>query len=185
MLFPPDAEELLELERRARHQGSGLEASDLVGIWRLDQVWGKASRQPSALSGALLRGLGARLEIAAGNAAQSLRLTNAVNLGAVELRFEGEGELRGRRPLLRFWFERMQLRVASRVLWERALERPEPHRLPFFALIASSRRHRGEPGEAGGSAPDWLAARGRGGGLALWLASQGPPPAGPSRSSRS
>ena len=159
----PDADRLLQLERRSRSEGSGLAAADLIGRWQLEQVWGKGSRQPSTISAALLRALAARLEITASDDPGSLRLANAVNLGALELRFEGEGQLRGRRPLLVFWFERLQLRLAGRVVLERALPRPEPRRLPFFALIARAR-----PGGPEGEG-SWLAARGRGGGLALWV----------------
>jgi hypothetical protein len=161
----PDADRLLQLERRSRAEGSGLVAADLIGPWRLQQVWGKGSRQPSTVSAALLRALAARLEITPGPSPDCLRLANAVNLGALALRSEGEGQLRGRRPLLVFWFERLQLRLAGRVVLERALPRPEPRRLPFFALIARERA--GDPQGEGG----WLAARGRGGGLALWLES--------------
>jgi hypothetical protein len=41
------------------------------------------------------------------------------------------------------------------VLFQKAIPSPAPQRLPFFALIAR------DPS-------GWLAARGRGGGLALW-----------------
>lgn len=153
----PDGTALLELERLSRREGSGLRLEDLIGCWRLDQLWGKGNSRPSSISAALLRGLAARLEIAAGATADHLRLGNAVNLGALELRFEGEGQLQGRRPLLVFWFERLQLRLGSMVLLERPLPRPKEKRMPFFALIAAERTGEG-----------WLAARGRGGGLALW-----------------
>lgn len=156
-LPPPDGPALLELEDFSRREGSGLQVVDLIGRWRLDQVWGKGSSRPSSFSAALLRGLAARLEIAQGTTADHLRLGNAVNLGALELRFEGEGKLQGRRPLLMFWFERLQLRLGGRVLLERPLARPKEKRLPFFALIAAERTGEG-----------WMAARGRGGGLALW-----------------
>lgn len=154
---PPDGPALLELERLSRRNGSGLQVGDVIGRWRLDQVWGKGSSRPSSFSSALLRGLAARLEIAPGTTADQLLVGNAVNLGALELRFEGEGQLQGRRPLLVFWFERLQLRLGGRVLLERPLARPQQKRLPFFALIAAKRTGEG-----------WLAARGRGGGLALW-----------------
>jgi hypothetical protein len=165
----PDGPLLLELERRSRREGTGLREADLIGRWRLDQVWGKAHPRPSSFSSALLRGLAARLEITPGDTAHRLRLGNAVNLGALELRFEGDGQLRGRRPLLVFWFERMQLRLGGRLLLERPLPRPQPRRLPFFALIASAHPGQGEGSEGGGVGGEgWLAARGRGGGLALW-----------------
>ncbi|MEA5392413.1 hypothetical protein VB738_14210 [Cyanobium gracile UHCC 0139] len=155
----PDAPWLLERERRCRRDGTGLTTADLVGCWRLEQIWNKGSRQPASAAAALLRGLAARLRLSAAGADSEdggLRLANSVRLGALELRFEGVGRLEGRRPLLVFSFERLLLVLGGRVLIERALPQPDPLRRPFFALIAAE--HHG-----------WLAARGRGGGLALWL----------------
>jgi hypothetical protein len=156
----PDGEQLRCLEASARAGGSGLEAASLQGRWRFQQVWPRRGGPPQAAAAALLRALDASLEIGAATATAGLPLVNRVALGALELRFEGEGSLAGRRPLLRFWFCRWQLRLAGRTLIEAPLARPEERRLPFFALIGRGR-----------SAADqaWLAARGRGGGLALWL----------------
>lgn len=160
----PDAEVLLQLESQSRKQGSGLTQADLIGEWRLVQVWGKGKREPTALSSALLRGLGARLDIAPQEGEQAanarpLRLKNSVRLAGLTLCFEGQGELRGKRPLLTFWFEQVELRRGSFTLFRRNLARPRASRLPFFALIAADR---------GPGRENWLAARGRGGGLALW-----------------
>ena len=149
----PSGEQLLQLEQSARRSGTGLDAAQLQGCWHLHQVWPKGSPRPSLLSGALLRGLAARLEI--GFSGPDLQLRNAVSLGPAELRFEGPGRLVGPRPLLMFSFERLELRFAGRLLLQRSLPQPDPRRLPFFALIAR------DPS-------GWLAARGRGGGLAQW-----------------
>ncbi len=163
-------EELLALEQQGRQRGTGLQASDLLGCWQLQRVWPKGSEREAALGGWLLRGLAARLEITAtqgaegtGDAPQAqgalaqpeLQLSNAVTLGPLELRFRGPGRLQGRRPLLMFQFDQLQLSLAGQVLLQRQLPAPEPKRLPFFALI--SREPEG-----------WLSARGRGGGLAQW-----------------
>jgi hypothetical protein len=147
------ANELLQLEQQARRSGSGVEADALQGCWQLQLVWPKGQQRASAFSGWLLRGLSARLEI--GTDPEGLLLSNAVNLGAVELRFRGRGRLEGKRPLLLFSFEQLQLSLGGWRLVERTLPAPAPQRMPFFALI-----HRDPSG--------WLAARGRGGGLALW-----------------
>ena len=157
----PSGEELLALERRAGRQGTGLEASDLEGLWLLERVWSRGQRQPSLVSSGVLRGLKASLWIEAEPAA--LKLTNSVRLGLLELRFQGPGWLRGRRPLLCFQFDRLELRVGERLLLQRPLATPEPRRQPFFALIATA-ADRG-----------WLAARGRSGGLAVWRLSPTPP----------
>jgi hypothetical protein len=149
----PTGPELLSLERRARRGGSGLVAADLVGDWWLDQVWPKGSGRPASFSAALLRGLGARLVIQPDG--EGLALSNAVRLGALELCFRGPGRLVGSRPLLEFRFETLTLNLAGWTVLRRCLPEPAPRRVPFFALITRSPQ-------------GWLAARGRGGGLALW-----------------
>ena len=165
---PLAIEALLAQEQQVRRHGSGLTAEDLLGCWQLQRIWPKGSRREANLSGWLLRGVAARLEITAAAAhgtgeprdAQSaasppLLLSNAVNLGPLELRFRGPGRLQGRRPLLLFQFDQLQLSLGGRVLLQRSLPAPAPQRLPFFALISR------EP-------TGWMSARGRGGGLAQW-----------------
>ncbi|MDA1247102.1 MAG: hypothetical protein O2787_07380 [Cyanobacteria bacterium] len=165
-------EEALALERLSRRQGSGLTAVQLFGHWRLQLLWSKGRANPNPATAALLRGLQASLSIttrgdnpiATADAPSletgDLKVVNSVQLGALQLRFSGSGNLRGRRPLLEFWFDQLELRLGRQTLWRQAISRqPEPRRRPFFALIARS----------GSADNDWLLARGRGGGLALWL----------------
>ena len=160
----PDAEALLELERRCRYLGTGLDAEELLGPWQLVQTWTKGQNQPAAASSWLLRSLAAQLRITAGPSPGQLRLANRVCLGAFSLEFSGQGQLKGRRPLLVFWFDRLQLTLGSIALVDRAISKPETTKLPFFALIGRGNKADGQ----GTAARQWLAARGRGGGLALW-----------------
>jgi hypothetical protein len=169
----PDGAWLLERERHSRQEGSGIEPAQLVGTWLLVQTWPRRALQPAALSSALLRGLQASLTLAApagatGDPTAPLTIVNRVQLGVLELRFEGVAWLQGRRPLLLFRFEQLRLRLGPWLRFDRPLAGPGEGAvagggrkgLPFFALIAT------------GSAPAaWLAARGRGGGLALWCRS--------------
>jgi len=155
----PNAQQLLDLERQVRRSGTGLTAQELQGCWQLQLVWPKGNSRPSAFSGWLLRGLSARLEI--DRADDGLLLSNAVALGHFVLRFRGQGCLNGKRPLLQFSFDQVELSFSGRCLLQRRLPAPPPQRLPFFALI-----HRDVNG--------WLAARGRGGGLALWCLADRP-----------
>jgi hypothetical protein len=166
----PSGDELQALEQVARREGSGLESADLTGLWRLERVWSRGQRQPSPLAGVALRALGASLRIEAEpntkpNTEAStqpdagpdngpntgpdpapkphpgLKLTNAVKLGPLELRFQ---------------FDQLEIHAGQRLLLQRSLPAPDPRRGAFFALIACGANGR------------WLAARGRSGGLAVW-----------------
>ena len=144
-------------EKAVRLTGTGLKSSDLLGCWYLQTVWSKGDQKANPFSSWMLRSLDARLMINAelGDNCRELRLSNAVNLGPVELKFQGPGLLKGKRPLLIFHFDSLTLRIGGIVLLKKALPAPEQKRTPFFALIERN--------------PDgWMAARGRGGGLALW-----------------
>jgi hypothetical protein len=176
-VFLPDGPQLLALERQSRQSGSGLSREALLGTWILQRTWPRGRSTPADLASTLLRGLAASLSLsaptaAAGTAAPaatastteipSLEIINSVRLGPLELRFCGEARLQGRRPLLLFRFLRLQLRLGALALLDRPLPADAPFSslpvagLPFFALIAA---------DPEGS---WLAARGKGGGLALW-----------------
>ena len=145
---------LLDLEKQARRRGSGLTTKELLGDWQLNTVWPKGRNEANALSGWLLRRIGACLEISNGGN-DRLQLRNAVSLASLSLQFTGPGELRGRQPLLMFQFEQVELTLGRLTLLKRELPKPESGREPFFALISRS-------------TDGWLAARGKGGGLALW-----------------
>ncbi|MGC6483865.1 MAG: hypothetical protein ACON4T_09945 [Synechococcus sp.] len=152
----PDATTLLTFERDARRHGTNLTTADLQGCWMLQGVWNKGRLRPAWLSAWSLRGCRARLVLRELTTKQ-LAISNAVNVGPFQLRFEGLANLQGSRPLLQFSFNRVVLLVGRQRWIDRPLPAPAPapSRLPFFALI-----HRDPTG--------WLAARGRGGGLAFW-----------------
>ena len=152
-----NVDSLYAKEKAVRLTGTGIKSRDLHGCWQLQTVWSKGDQTANRFSSWMLRSLKARLKIQTGfgDTREELRLTNAVNLGPLELRFQGPGWLKGKRPLLTFHFNSLSLQVGGVVLLQKGLTAPDQKRTPFFALIE---RH-----------PDgWMAARGRGGGLALW-----------------
>jgi hypothetical protein len=153
----PSGEDLLALERQCRRSGSGITMASLIGTWRLRATWSRDGTPAPAASAALLRGLGACLILSGEETDGALRIANQVNLGSLRLRFDGEAELTGRRPLLMFSFRNVRLSLGTLTLFERGLPQPDARRMPFFALIVLDR----EQGR--------LSARGRGGGLALWM----------------
>jgi hypothetical protein len=155
----PEASSLQALELRSRIEGSGLRREDLLGEWRLERVWSKGRSQPSQAAGGVLRALTATLGIHL-SADGGMLLSNSIALGPLKLCFDGSAALQGRRPLLVFQFQTLRLSLAGQTLWTLSLPKPAKGQTPFFALIASQSTSHG---------PRWLAARGRGGGLALWL----------------
>tara|TARA_Y100000589_G_scaffold176853_1_gene167670 strand:- start:709 stop:1179 length:471 start_codon:yes stop_codon:yes gene_type:complete len=149
-----DHSALVDLEKQARRKGSGLSSGNIEGCWQLNTIWPKGQTEANAFNGWLLRSLGACLEIS-GESADGLQLRNAVTLAGLTLQFTGPGQLDGRQPLLKFRFEQVELLLGGFTLLKRQLPAPNNGREPFFALISRS--------------PEgWMAARGRGGGLALW-----------------
>lgn len=153
----PSGEDLLALERQCRRSGSGITVASLIGTWRLRATWSRDGTPAPAASAALLRGLSACLILSGEETDGALRIANQVNLGSLRLRFDGEAELTGRRPLLMFSFRSVRLSLGKLTLFERSLPQPDARRMPYFALIGLDR----EQGR--------LSARGRGGGLALWM----------------
>lgn len=90
---------------------------------------------------------------------------NQVQLGALKLRFTGPARYPGKKNLLAFDFTQLQLWVGERKLTSRAIRssKGEPvefgqqsiAQLPFFAFFLATE--------------NYIAARGRGGGLAIWV----------------
>lgn len=155
----PNGEQLRALELESRKKGSKLQMVDLVGSWKLKTIWGKTNQEASSLSGSLLRAAQARLAIKIVDT-DELELHNSIGLLGITLSFKGPGVLVQKRPLLQFYFQKLQIGIAQIHLISFSLPAPTQGAEPFFALIARGETETGDV---------WLAARGRGGGLALWM----------------
>ena len=158
----PNFKELIESEKLAQKEGSGIGFDSMIGVWNFISVWKKDSNIKDNLASSLLRFFSAKLEIKESHKSdesQKYEISNSIEFGLLTMRFLGSGKLKGRQPLLLFFFERIELTLASNILLSREFTKPIEKKRPFFALI--------EINEERG----WLSARGRGGGLALWLKS--------------
>ncbi|ABX08557.1 hypothetical protein [Prochlorococcus marinus] len=152
----PSKQKLLELERIARKHGSGIDFASLIGLWSFVYVWKKDSDKDDMVSSSLLRLFSASLDIRQ-KEPNEFSITNSIHFGPLSILFRGLGNLKGRQPLLPFFFDCIELKAGSRVVFNRSLQIPEEKNRPFFALISM------------GESCKWLSARGRGGGLALWI----------------
>ena len=153
----PKLEELLELEKIARKYGSGIEFDSLIGLWKFNCVWKKGSDKEDSISSTLLKVLSASLELRNYEADnEKFSIKNTIRIGIITLRFNGLAYLDRKQPLLPFFFDNIELIIGSIIIIKRSLPIPEEKKRPFFALISLDKNGK------------WLAARGKGGGLALW-----------------
>ena len=159
----PTIDKLKELEKKARLEGSGIEFDSLLGLWKFNSVWKQGSDTEDSISSTLLQVLSASLELRKDThnpGDEKFIIANAIKFGLLTLRFSGYANLERKQPLLPFSFNYIQIKIASLTILNRSLPTMDQKKRPFFALIAID--------------PDrkWLSARGKGGGLALWLQSK-------------
>ena len=158
----PNYKKLINLEVISKKDGSGINYEELIGIWKFQSVWKKGSDEIDNISSSILQVFKALLELKkpiSEKANQNYEIKNSINFGVFSIVFYGYALLKGTRPLLLFHFENLKINLGNLTLINKKLKKPEENKMPFFSLIAISKEH------------NWMCARGRGGGLAIWIKS--------------
>ena len=157
----PGIKELKLLEKNSQKNGSGIIYEELLGIWKFQYVWGKESDEIKNIPSSILQVLSAKLELKKKNKEDKLNfeIKNSINFGLLNIIFRGSADLKGLRPLLIFYFEELKISISNFAIFNKELKKPEDKKMPFFSLIAISTKDK------------WMCARGRGGGLAIWVKS--------------
>ena len=156
----PELSTLIDLEVRAKKEGNVINFDNLMGSWKFIKVWKKTTDLDDYFSSYLLRLFEATLHLIERDDLNNefpLRITNSIQFGTLSLRFSGNCNLKGKQPLLNFYFEDIELSFGPKLIYRKTLDIPQSNKRPFFALVALDNKNK------------WLAARGRGGGLALWV----------------
>jgi len=156
----PDKEKLINLEKLAKDQGSGIEFESLIGNWKFVSVWKKDSDDEDNVFSSLLRVFSANIEFQkeiSTNSSPKFSVITSIRFGLLTIEFSGSGYLRGKQPLLAFFINLIELKLRSNILLRRSLIGPKAKEELFFTLIALENNG------------DWLSARGQGGALVLWL----------------
>ncbi|MBD2132499.1 MAG: hypothetical protein ACKPA7_09180 [Sphaerospermopsis kisseleviana] len=186
---PPVAEivvnALLAAEKSAKQQRLNYPFESLMGKWRLCFATGtKKVRQrggiilgkgfylpkfaavyisfsPSLDDASLQTSLHTNSQTAAGKC----EISNQVQLGSMVLKLTGSAQYLGKKNLLAFDFTQMQVSLFNRVVYHQRIRSGKVEsedfysqpiaKLPFFAFFLATE--------------DFIAARGRGGGLAIWI----------------
>jgi len=156
----PDKEKLINLEKLAKDQGSGIEFESLIGNWKFVSVWKKDRDDEDHVFSSLLRVFSANIEFKkeiTTNNSPKFSVITSIRFGLLTIELSGSGYLRGKQPLLAFFINLIELKLRSKILLRRCLIGPKAKEELFFTLIALENNG------------DWLSARGQGGALVLWL----------------
>ena len=156
----PEKEKILELEKHARSEGSGIELDSLVGNWRFISVWKENGDNEDSIFSSLLRIFSANIELKKEISPQNplgLFINASIEFGLLSINFSGSGYLKGKQPFLPFFFKFIEINSGSSILFKRSIKKAKDKQKSFFELIASEKSE------------GWLSARGQGGALILWL----------------
>ncbi len=167
---PPAAEviqALLQQEVTVRKRRIQLPEEDLIGDWRLHFVTlGKVRSGSKRLRGFFIPAFvpaQISFQFSENLADSPLRVTNQITIGLIQLKFTGPARFEEKKNLLGFDFTQLAVQVAGQQVYSGAVPSNRSGqnfkdisigRLPFFAFFAVT--------------PSFIAARGRGGGLAIW-----------------
>ena len=156
----PDKEKLIELEKYAKNQGSGIKLHSLLGDWKFISVWKKDIDEEDLLFSSLLRIFAANIKFKNNLPAKyspKFSVIASIKFGILTMEFSGSGCLKGAQPSLTYFLNLIELKYGSKILLSRSLKEQNEKEKSFFSLIAIA-----EKGE-------WLSARGQGRNLVIWM----------------
>ncbi|WP_204139166.1 hypothetical protein [Halomicronema sp. CCY15110] len=159
---------LLMAEKTAKQTRQSLSLESLLGTWRLCFSAGKKAKfqsgQPMGNGFYVPQLAIARITFAHSEASEDLLvIKNELQVGPLTVRFTGPARYPGKKNLLAFDFTHLQLQCFGLTIYsgkvgkrdEQSFAATPIAKLPFFAFFAATE--------------DYIAARGRGGGLAIWV----------------
>ena len=156
----PNKKKLIELEKHAKNEGSGIRFESLIGEWKFVSVWKKDIDEEDPIFSSLLRVFSAKIEfkkdLLTKNSTE-LSVIASIQFGLFSIGFSGTGYLKGKQPLLPFCLNLIELKAGSNILLRRSLKEPEDKEKSFFAMIALEEND------------ELLSARGQGGEVVIWL----------------
>ncbi len=162
---------LLALEKSTKQARLPIGPTNLLGTWRLCFSADKRSRyhlgQPVGKGFYVPRWAIAHLSLVVNpDQPDQLCIANQLRVGPVHIHFSGPARYHAKRNLVAFDFTHLTLRCFGLPVYQGGFKRPQRGKssfadtaiaqLPFFSFFAAT--------------DAYLAARGRGGGLALWIA---------------
>jgi hypothetical protein len=162
---PPSADvvvnALLQAEKFGKQQRLNYPFDSVMGKWRLCFATGTKKVRKR---GGIILGQGfyvpklVKINISfSANTEQALdkgEIGNQVQLGSILLKLTGPAKYLGKKNLLAFDFNQMQISLFTRVVYNRPIRSGKTQTIDFDNFLVTE---------------DFIAARGRGGGLAIWI----------------
>jgi hypothetical protein len=160
---------LLKLEQAAKQNRLVIPQASLLGSWRLCFSASKQAKyqsgQPVGSGFYIPKWAIARITFATSDASEApLSIANELNMGPLQMRFTGPARYPGKKNLLAFDFTELTVKCLGARVYRGAVGSKKRAgqvfadvaiaQLPFFAFFAATE--------------EFIAARGRGGGLAIW-----------------
>ena len=155
----PGKKNLLELEKLAITKGSGIEYNSLIGDWKFISIWEKNNDYKESVLSSLLRVFSATLKFKEPLTTEhptNYLIKASIQFGIISMEFSGSACLKGKQPLLSFFFDLIEFKLGSMILLSRSMNEPVDKNKPFFSMIALK------------DSEGWLSARGQGGALVIW-----------------
>jgi hypothetical protein len=158
---------LLQAEKSTKSDRRQFPVSHLMGDWRLCfSTMGKVKLGDKRLRGFYLPSwLPAQIGFAASEVAEyPIAITNQITVGLVSLKLSGPAKFIEKKNLVGFDFTRIEVKILGQTVYNGKFPSPREGqvfgdvaigKLPFFAFFEVNER--------------FIAARGRGGGLAIWV----------------
>ncbi len=131
----PSKEQLIQLEKIAKDQGSGITFDSLMGDWKFVSVWKKDIDEENPVFSSFLRIFSAKIEFKNDIPNEDLpefSVIASIRLGIFTIEFSGSGYLKAKQPLLPFFLKLIQVKSGSNILLSRSLEEPKKKEKPFF-----------------------------------------------------
>ena len=155
----PSKEKILELEKIVIREGNNFEVDSLVGNWKFVSVW-KKNNEDDSLFSSLLRAFSANLELKRDISSQNpieLCICASIRFGFFSINFSGSGCVKSNQPFLIYFFNLIEFKSGLNVLFSSSIKETVEKEKSFFEIIESNKSE------------GWLAARGKGDALILWL----------------
>ncbi len=158
---------LLEAEKGHKRDRISFASEQLIGNWRLHfSSRGKVKLGDTRLRGFYLPSwIPAQISFQPGDGDAPIAITNEIAIGLVNLKLTGPARFSEKKNLLAFDFTHLEVKILGQRVYDGKFPSPRQGkvfmdlsigRLPFFTFFIVNEQ--------------FIAARGRGGGLAIWVA---------------